>query len=227
MSEQLIKPIAFVKSDFKEKFGIPRQSGRAPSAIARIEFERDYSDLDAFREIETFSHLWIIFDFSKAHKDGFSPLVRPPRLGGNRKVGVFASRSPFRPNNLGLSSVKFISLEKNDDGKVILTVSGADLLDGTPVYDIKPYLPFTDCHTDAVGGYADNQVGYKLDLVLPDNIGEFFSKEQLSALKECLEDDPRPSYQDDGKVYGMRFSDYNVKFTVTDKTLTVLAIEKL
>ena len=227
MNEKQITPIAFVKSDFKEKFGIPRQSGRAPSNLSQIVFTKEFSDVNAFREIESFSHLWIIFDFSKAHKNGFSPLVRPPRLGGNKKVGVFASRSPFRPNNLGLSSVKLVKLNQAQDGIISLTVAGADLLDGTPVYDIKPYLPFTDCHIDAVGGYADKQVGYKLDLVLPDNIGEYFNTAQLSALKECLEDDPRPSYQNDGKIYGMRFSDYNVKFTVADKTLTVLAIEKV
>ena len=227
MNEKQITPIAYVKSDFKEKFGIPRQSGRAPDNLSQIVFTKEFSDINAFREIETFSHLWIIFDFSKAHKDGFCPLVRPPRLGGNRKVGVFASRSPFRPNNLGLSSVKFVSLNQLQSGIISITVAGADLLDGTPVYDIKPYLPFTDCHNDAIGGYADEQADYKLDLNLPENVSEYFSKTQLLALKQCLQDDPRPSYQDDGKVYGMRFSDYNVKFTVTDKTLTVLAIEKV
>ena len=227
MDKQFITPIAFVKSDFKEKFGIPRQSGRAPSNISEIVFLKEFSDINAFREIESFSHLWIIFDFSKAHKDVFTPLVRPPRLGGNKKVGVFASRSPFRPNNIGLSSVKLISVNTLSDGCISLTVGGADLLDGTPVYDVKPYLPFTDCHTDAIGGYADNQVDYKLNLNLPDNICSYFTKEQLSALKECLEDDPRPSYQEDGKSYGMRFSDYNIKFTVKEKTLTVLEIEKV
>ncbi len=227
MIEQKITPIAFVKSDFKEKFGIPRQSGRAPSNISEIIFKKEFSDLNAFREIETFSHLWIIFDFSKAHKEGFTPLVRPPRLGGNKKVGVFASRSPFRPNSLGLSSVKLISVIQLPNGCVSLKVSGADLLDGTPVYDVKPYLPFTDCHTDAIGGYADEKINYKLDLVLPNNICAYLKKEQLSALKECLQDDPRPSYQEDGKTYGMRFSDYNIKFTVSGKTLTVTEIEKV
>ncbi len=227
MNQRLITPIAYVKSDFKEKFGIPRQSGRAPSNLSQIVFSKEYSDINAFREIESFSHLWIIFDFSKAHTNGFSPLVRPPRLGGNRKVGVFASRSPFRPNNLGLSSVKLVKLNQSPDGVISLTVAGADLLDGTPVYDIKPYLPFTDCHIEAVGGYADEQAGYKLDLVLPDNIEEYFCTAQLSALKECLQDDPRPSYQNDGKTYGMRFAEYNVKFTVNDKVLTVTEIEKV
>lgn len=227
MINQNITPIAFVKSDFKEKFGIPRQSGRAPSNISEIVFLKEYSDIRAFREIESFSHLWIIFDFSKAHREDFCPLVRPPRLGGNKKVGVFASRSPFRPNNIGLSSVKLISVNSLPNGQISLTVSGADLLDGTPVYDVKPYLAFTDSHPDAVGGYADSQVDYKLDLILPDNIRTYFTKEQLSTLKECLEDDPRPSYQDDGKTYGMRFNDYNIKFTVSEKTLTVLEIEKV
>ena len=227
MSKDIISPIAFVKSDFKEKFGIPRQSGRAPSNISEIIFNKEFSDINAFREIESFSHLWIIFDFSKAHRNTFTPLVRPPRLGGNKKVGVFASRSPFRPNNIGLSSVKLLSVKTLADGRISLSVGGADLLDGTPVYDVKPYLPFTDCHNDAVGGYADSQVDYKLDLILPDNICAYFTKEQLSALKECLEDDPRPSYQEDGKSYGMRFSDYNVKFTVIGKTLKVLNVEKI
>lgn len=226
MSKNIITPIAFVKSDFKEKFGIPRQSGRAPSNISEIIFNKEYSDINAFREIDGFSHLWIIFDFSKAHKNGFTPLVRPPRLGGNRKVGVFASRSPFRPNNIGLSSVKLLSVKTLADGRISLSVGGADLLDGTPVYDVKPYLPFTDCHNDAVGGYADSQVDYKLDLILPDNIEDFFTPSQLSALQECLEDDPRPSYQEDGKSYGMRFSDYNIKFTVNNKILTITDIEK-
>ncbi len=227
MSENNITPIAFIKSDFKEKFGIPRQSGRAPSNISEIIFNKEFSDINAFREIESFSHLWVIFDFSKAHKQGFTPLVRPPRLGGNKKVGVFASRSPFRPNNIGLSSVKLISINTLADGRISLTVGGADLLDGTPVYDVKPYLPFTDCHVDAIGGYADEQVDYKLDLVLPENISGYFTTAQLSALKECLQDDPRPSYQEDGKSYGMRFNEYNVKFNVCDKTLTVTEIEKI
>ena len=227
MENFTVKPIGYIKSDFKEKFGIPRQSGRAPSLKARIIFNPEYRNPDAFREIEGFSHLWIIFDFSLAHKNGSSPLVRPPRLGGNKKVGVFASRSPFRPNHIGLSSVKLERVEHDNRYGVSLIISGADLLDGTPVYDVKPYLPFTDCHTDAVGGYADKEKDYKLNVELTDAIYELLPKDKIDALIECLSDDPRPSYQNDGKEYGMSFAGVNVKFTVTDGTLTVFSAEKV
>ena len=222
-----VKPIGYIKSDFKEKFGIPRQSGRAPSLKARIIFYPEYATPDAFREIEGFSHLWIIFDFSLAHKVGYSPLVRPPRLGGNKKVGVFASRSPFRPNHLGLSSVKLERVENTEEYGVSLIVSGADLMDGTPVYDVKPYLPFTDCHTDAVGGYADKEKDYKLNVNLCDEIFSLLPADKIDALKECLSDDPRPSYQDDGKEYGMSFAGINIRFTVNNGTLTVFSAQKL
>ncbi len=227
MEKFTVKPIGYIKSDFKEKFGIPRQSGRAPSLKARIIFYPEYNTPDAFREIEGFSHLWIIFDFSLAHKVGYSPLVRPPRLGGNKKVGVFASRSPFRPNHLGLSSVKLERVENTEEYGVTLIVSGADLMDGTPVYDVKPYLPFTDCHTDAVGGYADKEKDYKLNVNLCDEIFLLLPADKIDALKECLSDDPRPSYQDDGKEYGMSFAGINIRFTVNNGTLTVFSAQKL
>ena len=225
--QTIIKPIAYAKNDFKEKFGIPRQSGRAPSVLTKIVFEPEYRIDDAIRGLDGFSHLWIIFDFSLAHKEGFTPLVRPPRLGGNEKVGVFATRSPFRPNNLGLSSVKLIKIEKTANEGSILIVSGADLLNGTPIYDIKPYLPFTDCHTDAVGGFADSEVNHLLNVVILDDLSLKMPQPTLNALLECLKDDPRPSYQNDGREYGMRFSDYNVKFYVDGDTLTVTEIEEL
>ena len=225
--QTIIKPIAYAKNDFKEKFGIPRQSGRAPSVLTKIVFEPEYRIDDAIRGIDGFSHLWIIFDFSLAHKDGFTPLVRPPRLGGNEKVGVFASRSPFRPNNLGLSSVKLIKIEKTDKEGSILIVSGADLLDGTPIYDIKPYLPFTDCHVDAVGGFADSEVNHSLNVVILDDLSPKIPRQTLNCLIECLKDDPRPSYQNDRREYGMRFSDYNVKFYVDGDTLTITKIEEV
>lgn len=227
MEKFTVKPIGYIKSDFKEKFGIPRQSGRAPSLKARIIFYPEYNTPDAFREIEGFSHLWIIFDFSLAHKVGYSPLVRPPRLGGNKKVGVFASRSPFRPNHLGLSSVKLERVENTEEYGVTLIVSGADLMDGTPVYDVKPYLPFTDCHTDAIGGYADKEKDYKLNVNLCDEIFSLLPADKIDALKECLSDDPRPSYQDDGKEYGMSFAGINIRFTVNNGTLTVFSAQKL
>ncbi len=213
-----IRPIAHIRTDFKEKFGIPRQSGRVNALTAKIIFEPEYKSPDAIRGIEGFSHLWLIFDFSLAHQKEFSPTVRPPRLGGNKKVGVFASRSPFRPNSLGLSSVKLLGVE-NDQ---VLVVSGADLLDGTPIYDIKPYIPSSDCHIDAVGGYADGFTNYKLQVEIKDGVLDNFPKEKLSALIGCLEEDPRPSYQDDNRVYGMNFSGFNIKFTVKDKVLTVI-----
>ncbi len=213
-----IKPIAYIHTDFKEKFGIPRQSGRVKELTAKIVFEPEFSSPDALRGIEGFSHLWLIFDFSLSHTDKFSPTVRPPRLGGNERVGVFASRSPFRPNSLGLSSVKLLAVEKGQ----YLLVSGADLLDGTPIYDIKPYLPSSDCHIDAVGGYADEFSDYKLKVIINDGVLDNFPKDKLSALIGCLEDDPRPSYQDDNRVYGMSFAGFNIKFTVKDKTLTII-----
>ena len=226
MENFVIKPIGYIQTDFDEKFGIPRQSGRAPSLVARVIFNPEYRSMDALRDIEGFSHLWLLFDFSLAHKGEFTPLVRPPRLGGNKKVGVFASRSPFRPNNIGLSSVKLIKVEQTEQFGATLLVSGADLLNGTPIYDVKPYLPFTDCHPDAIGGYADEQKDYKLKVELCQEVFDLLPQDKVIALKECLEEDPRPSYQDDGKEYGLTFSGINIKFTVNNGTLTVLSAEK-
>jgi tRNA-Thr(GGU) m(6)t(6)A37 methyltransferase TsaA len=227
MENFVIKPIGYIQTDFDEKFGIPRQSGRAPSLVARIIFNPEYRSMDALRDIEGFSHLWLLFDFSLAHKGEFTPLVRPPRLGGNKKVGVFASRSPFRPNNIGLSSVKLIKVEQTEQFGATLLVSGADLLNGTPIYDVKPYLPFTDCHPDAIGGYADGVKDYRLTVNISQDLLSIIPKEKQSGLLECLSDDPRPSYQDDDREYGMNFADFNIKFTVNKDTLTVMGIEKL
>ena len=224
--DKTVKPIGYVQSDFKEKFGIPRQSGRAPSAISKIIFYPEYSAQSAFSGIEGFNYLWILFDFSKVENDNWSLSVRPPRLGGNKKVGVFASRSPFRPNHIGLSSVRLLRVENTRENGCVLVVSGGDLLDGTPIYDVKPYLPFTDCHPDATGGYADAQKDYKLEVIFPEKLQENFNAEQLNALIESLSDDPRPSYQDDGKEYGMLYGNYNVKFKVKEKTLTVISVDK-
>ncbi len=221
----IIKPIAFIKTDFKEKFGIPRQSGRVKELISTIVFEPEFRVKDALRGILGFSHLWLIFDFSLSHSDKFSPTVRPPRLGGNERVGVFASRSPFRPNSLGLSSVRLEGIESTEKDGDVLVVSGADLVDGTPIYDIKPYLPSSDCHMDAVGGYAEEFTDYKLKVEVPTGVLDKFPKEKLKALIGCLEQDPRPSYQDDDRVYGMTFSGFNVKFRVKDKVLTVIDCE--
>ena len=216
--------IAKIYTDFKEKFGIPRQSGLADTR-ARIVFEPKYRNPDALRGLDGFSHLWLLWEFSEAKSEGWRPTVRPPRLGGNKKMGVFATRSPFRPNPIGLSSVKLDSIiDEGDDGTVIY-VLGADILDGTPIYDIKPYLPFTDCHEDATCGYAGEFVDYKLDVL---------GTELLNSLREdikndiiaCLSEDPRPSYQnDEERIYAMDYNSVNVKFKVKDKTLTIIEVK--
>lgn len=194
---------------------------------SEIIFEPEYRTIDALRAIEQFSHLWLIFDFSKAHKESWSATVRPPRLGGNERVGVFASRSPFRPNPIGLSCVKLERIEQRADVGAVLIVSGADLLDNTPIFDIKPYLPYADCHLDAVGGYADEKKDYRLQVEFPTHLLEKIPKEKQDGLLECLADDPRPSYQDDPtREYGMRFADFEIKFTVNADTLTVFDVLK-
>lgn len=214
--------IAKIENGFKDKFGIPRQSGRVNN-LSKIVLLKEFASADAIRRIEEFSHLWIIFGFSKA-EGKFSLTVRPPRLGGNEKVGVFASRSPFRPNNLGLSSVKLERVEDGKNGKVLI-VSGADLLDGTPVYDIKPYLPFTDCHENATCGYAGEFVDYKLEVVNQELLSNVQS-DIKNDIVACLSEDPRPSYQDDeDRIYAMDYSGINVKFKVKDKTLTIVDVK--
>ena len=227
MKEFTVKPIAVIRTDFHEKFGIPRQSGRVKSLTAKIVFNPEYRNPDALREIEGFSYLWLIFDFSLSHKEQWSPTVRPPRLGGNKQVGVFASRSPFRPNHIGLSSVKLLGVEKTENEGHVLIVSGADLLDQTPILDIKPYIPSCDCHTDALGGYASEFTDYKLKVEIKENVLDDYPPEKVKALIDCLAEDPRPSYHEDGRVYGMKFAGANVKFTVSNGILTVIQAEKL
>jgi len=226
MNNQLIiSPIAYIRTDFKEKFGIPRQSGRAPALLAEIVFYPEYRNADALREIEGFSHLWLLFDFSKAHKSEWSPTVRPPRLGGNRRVGVFASRSPFRPNPLGLSCVKLEEIKHTKEEGDVLVVSGADLLDGTPIFDVKPYLPHADCHLDATSGYAGEFENYRLEVSFPKELLSLLPAEKREGLLQCLADDPRPSYQDDPtRIYGMNFADFEIKFTVANGKLNVLSV---
>ena len=220
-----IHAIGYIENDFREKFGIPRQSGKAEGVVSRIHFYPPYHVEDAFKEIEGFSHLWLLFDFSKAQTEEFHATVRPPRLGGNRRVGVFASRSPFRPNGIGLSVVKLLSVEKNEQG-ICLIVGGADLLNGTPILDVKPYLPHADCILDAVGGYADAVSEKRLLVVFPDELKAKLPPEKISGLIDCLAEDPRPSYQDvPDRIYGMAYGNYNVKFTVHGDVLTVTDLQ--
>jgi tRNA-Thr(GGU) m(6)t(6)A37 methyltransferase TsaA len=224
----IVKPIAYIHTDFKEKFGIPRQSGRAPSLLAKIVFTPEYANGDALKEIEGFSHLWLLFDFSLAHRAEFSPTVRPPRLGGDKRVGVFASRSPFRPNPIGLSCVKLVKVEHTKTEGTVLIVSGADLLDNTPILDIKPYLPYADCIPEATGGYTETHEKRTAKVVFPEQLLEKIAVEKRAGLCECLAEDPRPSYQDDPtRIYGKRFADYEIKFKVEDGVLTVLTVLSL
>ena len=217
-----MKIIARIHCDFKEKFGIPRQSGLVPQTRARIVFEPEYRNADALRGIETYSHLWLIWAFSKAERDTWSPTVRPPRLGGNTRLGVFATRSPFRPNAIGLSSVTLEEVILHSPDGPVLVVGGADLLDGTPIYDIKPYLPYVDCHPDARGGFTEKTADYALKVIFPDELLARIDEDKREALHGVLAGDPRPSYQNDpGRVYGVRYAHYNVKFTVDEGTLTV------
>ena len=219
-----IEPIAHIRTNFDEKFGIPRQSNLVDS-VGKIVFEKRYRDPEALRGIGGFSHLWLIFDFSENHREGWSPTVRPPRLGGNVRVGVFASRSPFRPNSLGLSSVKLLSIEHDDEFGDILVVEGVDMMDGTPIYDIKPYIRFSDCHEDAVSGFSDNVLEHSLKVEYDDEMLSIFTDAQRDELIGCLQQDPRPSYQDDGKEYGMSFAGHNVRFMVMDGILKILDVD--
>ena len=224
--ELVIKPIAYIHTDFREKFGIPRQSGRAASLMGRVVFLPQYRNPDALRGLEGFSHLWLIFDFSLAHRSEWSPTVRPPRLGGNTKVGVFASRSPFRPNPLGLSAVKLERIEKTENDGDVLIVSGVDLLDMTPIYDIKPYLPLADCRPEASGGYSEDKRNFRVEVIFPEELLRIIPEEKRSAVTECLAEDPRPAYHDEpGRVYSMLFSNYDIRFTVENDVLTVTEVE--
>ena len=218
-----MKVIARIRSDFPTKFGIPRQSGLADTE-AVIVFEPEYRNEDALRGLEEYSHLWLIWKFSEAQRETWSPTVRPPRLGGNRRMGVFATRSPFRPNPIGLSSVRLLGLSKTNEGTV-LRIAGADLMDGTPIYDIKPYLAFTDSHPDAVGGFADERKDYRLQVEVPDTLLKRVPKNKRTALLGLLSGDPRPQYiRDPDRVFGFAFAGLEIRFTVCDGGLTVTEI---
>lgn len=223
-----ILPIAYIRTDFPEKFGIPRQSGLAAELQARIVFEPRYRNADALRGLEDFSHIWLVWEFSaNRHQAQWQPTVRPPRLGGNRQMGVFATRSPYRPNPLGLSCVCLESIDYECADGPVIYVKGADLMDGTPIYDIKPYIKYADSRPDAVCGYVDSLQERSLQVVLPEAVSEkMIDRSRLAALVEVLGLDPRPSYHDDSeRVYGLSFAGQNVKFRVRDGVLTVIDIE--
>ena len=220
-----IQVIARMHSDFATKFGIPRQSGLVEELRSTIVFEPEFRNPDALRGIEDFSHLWIIWQFSEAVRSGWSPTVRPPRLGGNTRMGVFATRSPFRPNNLGLSSVKLLGVEHTAQFGTVLHVGGADLMDGTPIFDIKPYIPYGDCHTDATGGFTDTAGEFLLRVVFPQPLLDILPEDKREAAIGVLRHDPRPSYQrKPDRVYGLTFAGYDIRFTVSEEILTVVEV---
>ena len=218
--------IARIHTDLPEKFGVPRQSGLVPQLRGTIVLEPAYRNPDALRGLEGFSHLWLIFQFHRAVREGWSPTVRSPRLGGNRRMGVFATRSPFRPNNLGLSCVKLEGVRLDEKLGPVIDVSGADLVDGTPILDIKPYLPYADCHPEATGGFTDPLDGQTLQVNCDPALLSNLTEDQKAGLMGVLACDPRPRYQEDpDRVYGLAFAGKNVKFTVRDGVLTVVAVE--
>ena len=221
-----MKVIAHIHSDFPEKFGIPRQSGLVEKLQASVVFEPEYRNPAAVRGLEGYSHIWLLWQFSEAVRDGWSPTVHPPRLGGNRHMGVFATRSPFRPNPIGLSSVRLKEIEISRRLGPVLWVEGADLMDGTPIYDIKPYLPYTDSHPDAVGGFADDFVDYGLEVNFPQELLDLIPEEKREGLMGILSQDPRPSYQNDPqRICGVAFGSQNIRFQVRDGVLTVVKVE--
>ena len=223
-----IHPIARMHSDFSSKFGIPRQSGLVQQLESTIVFEPAYRNADALRGIEDFTHLWLIWQFSEAVRQDWSPTVRPPRLGGNTRMGVFATRSPFRPNNLGLSCVQLLGVETTPDVGTVLHVGGADLLDGTPIFDIKPYIPYADCHPEATGGFTDSTGDFLLSVDFPPNLLNRLPAGKREAAAAVLSHDPRPSYQrTPGRVYGLSFAGYDIRFTVEENHLQVLDVQPL
>jgi len=227
MSRIAMNVIARIHTEFPTKFGVPRQSGLVDSLQASIVFEEEYRDPSALRGLEGFSHLWLIWQFSEAVREGWSPTVRPPRLGGNTRMGVFATRSPFRPNAIGLSSVKIRDIRLHTPQGPVIVVSGADLMDGTPILDIKPYLPFTDSHPDALGGFAEPVRERSLAVDIPTEWLALVPEEKRQALHDVLAQDPRPSYQNDpDRIYGMEFGGLEIRFRVEEDRLTVCEVEK-
>ena len=227
MKEYTLRPVAHIESDFPEKFGIPRQAGIVGELRARVVFEEGFRDSEALRGIEGFSHLWLIWQFSGAVRDGWSPTVRPARLGGNVRMGVFATRSPFRPNALGLSCVRLLGVEKDPEKGTVLLVGGADLMDGTPIWDVKPYVPYADCHPEATGGFAPD-AGKRLSVEMAPELEERVPEEKRAALRGVLANDPRPRYQDDPeRVYAMSFAGLTVRFRADGETIKVTEVERI
>ena len=227
METMEMHPIAHMRSDFPTKFGIPRQSGLVEELRSMIVFEPEYRSEDALRGIEDFSHLWLIWQFSQAVREGWSPTVRPPRLGGNTRMGVFATRSPFRPNNLGLSCVRLLEVKHTQQYGTVLIVGGADLLDGTPIFDIKPYIPYSDSRPEAAGGFTDRVGDFLLDVKFPQELLEKLPADKHAAAVGVLAHDPRPSDQrTPGRVYGRNFAGFDIRCTVEDAVLTVQSVEK-
>ena len=227
-----MKIVAKIHTDFKTKFGVPRQSGLVKGLKGRIVFEPEYRNVEALRGLEGFSHIWLLWDFSEAHRDGerWSPTVRPPRLGGNQRMGVWATRSPFRPNNIGLSSVRITKIDLHTPEGPVIEVEGADLMDGTPILDIKPYLPYTDSHPDAKSGFAEeqNKKMEPLEVEIPSDIACLFNTEKLEALRGVLAADPRPHYQQDPeRIYALEFADWEVKFQVRGNNVVVVKASPL
>ena len=223
-----MKIIARIQTDFPDKFGIPRQSGLVQELQGKIVFEPEFRSQAAVRGLEAFSHIWLLWQFSKSNKAQWSPTVRPPRLGGDKRVGVFATRSPFRPNDIGLSSVRLERIELDGHDGPVLYVSGADLADGTPIYDIKPYLPYVDCHPDATEGFTSQTKLHQLQVEFPAELLARYPQEKQAAILHVLEQDPRPAYIDDPeRIYGLSFAGYDVKFKVSGSILTVCDVVKL
>lgn len=228
MDEIQIQIIARIHSDFPSKFGIPRQSGLVPELRSTIVFEPEFRNADALRGIEEFSHLWLIWQFSQAVRQGWSPTVRPPRLGGNTRMGVFATRSPFRPNNIGLSCVELISVEHTEEHGTVLHVGGADLMDGTPIFDIKPYISYSDSRPGASGGFTSRVSDFLLNVSFPEDLLKKLPKSKQDAAIGVLSHDPRPSYQKQaGRIYGLTFAGYDIRFTVDGDTLIVQTVEQI
>jgi tRNA-Thr(GGU) m(6)t(6)A37 methyltransferase TsaA len=228
MENATIQIIARMRSDFPTKFGIPRQSGLAENLRSTIVFEPEFRNADALRGIEGYSHLWLIWQFSEAVRAGWSPTVRPPRLGGNTRMGVFATRSPFRPNSLGLSSVRLLGVEQTPNEGTVLHVAGADLMDGTPIFDIKPYIPYGDCHTDATGGFTDTAGDFLLQVDFPEPLLNRLPQDKRDAAIGVLSHDPRPSYQRKAdRIYGLTFAGFDIRFQVAKDQLTVVEVTKV